>query len=79
MPMFILTAPFLGLCCEHAPPVERACCYGMKCSQFLGLALFFSPLSTSRQFLFLVQGHFLGVFCSHGVSFFLPFIREGGN
>lgn len=48
MPMFILTAPFLGLCCEHAPPVERACCYGRKCSEFLGFGLFSSlPLPGS--------------------------------
>lgn len=40
MPMFILTTPFLGLCCEHAPPVEQACCYGIKRSKFLGFVLF---------------------------------------
>lgn len=73
MPMFILTAPFLGLCCEHAPPVERACCYGMKCSEFLGFVLFIP--STSRQSLFLLQGHFGGVLRECPFSF----VREGGN
>ena len=49
MPMFILTAPFLGPCCEHAPPVERACCYGIKRSKFPGFVLFLLLLTRSSR------------------------------